>query len=306
MVSLRVLQVLAAAVALAAAGMSEDTHGAPAAAAKKPSAVSISVKSVDDRGPETAKPAASEKGAAGEKTSSEKSAPAKKPAKEEAKAPERTPADAIWAELSAGNKRFMAGRLKERELIKDREELANGQHPEIMVLACADSRVSPELLLDKTLGELFVVRVAGNVAEPSAIGSLEYACEHLHAKVLVIMGHEKCGAVAAAASGEWMPSPNLHELVKRISPALANVQPTRDAGELGLRQVAANVDKSADDILKYSPILTRAVENGDLTIIRTVYHLKSGEVERLVSDPSPTPAPKSQGPAMAGGADHGH
>jgi carbonic anhydrase len=219
--------------------------------------------------------------------------------------------DPLWADLMAGNRRFVGGRSKERELLKTREELAGGQHPEVMVLACADSRVSPELVFDQNLGQLFVVRVAGNVAEPSAVGSLEYAAEHLHSKMLVVLGHDKCGAVAAAASGEWMPSANLHDIVKRITPALATVERCRDAAELSSRQVRANVEQAAGDVLKLSPILEKAVADGDLTVVRAVYHLKTGEVERIDDKPKLTASAKEttsakEEPARQTAAASGH
>lgn len=313
-VRVRLVQVLAAVVALAAAGAAEHA-GQPAAASggsgngsggasgmtggagPAPILKKFVGKSAEDRATGAPEKTA-EKGS--DKTG--ENPVAKKGAKEEPKVAGRAEAEAIWGELMAGNKRFMGGHMKERELIKDREDLVAGQHPDVMVLGCADSRVAPEVVFDKSLGELFVVRVAGNVAEPSAVGSLEYACEHLHTKVLVVLGHEKCGAVAAAASEEWMPSPNLYDIVKRISPALTNVEKCRDADELSLRQVAANVGKAADDVLKMSPILSKAVEEGDLTVIRAVYHLKSGEVERL-EDGEGSAAMKKN--AMAGTAEHG-
>lgn len=194
---------------------------------------------------------------------------------------------AIWADLKAGNTRFVEGKSQTRELLHSREELAKGQHPKVMVLACADSRVAPEIVFDKNIGDLFVVRVAGNVAEPTVTGSLEYAAEHLHAKVLVVLGHDSCGAVAAAASGSEMPTDNLKDIVKRIQPALATVKACDDKAELSSRQIQANVLKAADDLLKTSPILKKEIEEGHVTLVRAVYHLKTGVVEE-VSPSEPT------------------
>lgn len=131
-----------------------------------------------------------------------------------------TAADAVWADLMKGNERFRAGRPRARRPAAARPDLAKGQHPNTIVLGCADSRVSPELVFDQDLGDLFVVRVAGNVADPAALGSLEYAVEHLHSTLLVVLGHERCGAVLAALSGETMPSPSLAALVGKIKPAI--------------------------------------------------------------------------------------
>lgn len=189
--------------------------------------------------------------------------------------------DEIWADLLAGNRRFMSGKPKARPLVAAREELAQGQHPQVIVLGCADSRVSPELVFDKNLGELFVVRTAGNIADPIALGSLEYGAEHLHAKVLVVLGHEKCGAVAAAASGEKMPTANLDAIVKKIFPVIEKYTVCAQGDQLLSLAVEANVLQSARDIVAESPILQKEVAAGKLTVIRAVYKLKSGEVNRL-------------------------
>ena len=115
-------------------------------------------------------------------------------------------ADAIWKDLEAGNQRFMEGRSRTANHVAARQRLVAGQQPKVAVLACSDSRVAPEILFDQQLGELFVVRDAGNSADPVAIGSLEYAVEHLGTTMIVVLGHQSCGAVTAACSGEKMPT----------------------------------------------------------------------------------------------------
>lgn len=192
----------------------------------------------------------------------------------------RTP-ESIWADLLEGNRRFVAGRPRARELVRSRQALAEGQHPRVIVLGCADSRVSPELVFDKGLGDLFVVRTAGNIADLVALGSIEYAAEHLHARVLVVLGHERCGAVTAAASGEAMPTPNLEAIVKKIAPALEPLKGRARGEELVRLGVEANVHQSAKDILASSPIVRHAAAEGKLTIIKAVYRLRTGEVVRL-------------------------
>src|SRR4030095_1594582 len=107
----------------------------------------------------------------------------------------------------------MSGDDAHAELLQQMTGSKDGQHPGAMILGCADSRVPPELIFDRGIGELFVVRSAGNIAEPVSTGSLEYAVEHLHVKVLVVLGHEKCGAVQAALADGKLPSPNLEALV---------------------------------------------------------------------------------------------
>ena len=124
----------------------------------------------------------------------------------EASRPAKTSADQIWAKLAAGNKRFINGKTLSHNYVSQRHAVAKGQQPKVAVLSCSDSRVPPEILFDQGLGDLFVVRSAGNSADPLGIGSLEYAVEHLGSVVIVVLGHQNCGAVKAACSGEKMPS----------------------------------------------------------------------------------------------------
>ena len=160
--------------------------------------------------------------------------------------------------------------------------MTKGQSPEVIVLGCADSRVPPELVFDKNFGELFVVRAAGNIADLISLGSIEYAVEHLHSKVFVVLGHESCGAVAAAVSNEKMPTKNLSAIVNQIR---AGARKDRKSCPLGGKMnnscVELNVQQSAKDIFANSPIVKKAVKDGKLTIIRAVYELESGKVVRL-------------------------
>lgn len=151
----------------------------------------------------------------------------------------------------------------------------------MIVLGCSDSRVSPTLVFDKSLGDLFVVRTAGNIADPVALGSIEYAAEHLHARMLVVIGHEKCGAVSATLSGEKMPSPNLDAIVRKILPAVEKVRACGEGDQLMSLAVEANARQSARDLLENSPILAHEAAAGKLTIVTAVYRLKNGEVVRL-------------------------
>jgi carbonic anhydrase len=183
--------------------------------------------------------------------------------------------------LLEGNARFTSGELSHPDLTQQREANANTQHPGVMVLGCADSRVSPELVFDRGIGELFVVRSAGNIAEPVAVGSLEYAAEHLHAKVLLVLGHEKCGAVQAALSEGKMPSPNLEALVAHILPATKGLKSWADGPDLVRIAVEANVRRQAEEILRRSPILRAAVAKGEITLLKAVYDLETGRVRPL-------------------------
>jgi carbonic anhydrase len=190
-------------------------------------------------------------------------------------------ADAIWADLMEGNKRFMAGKPKARQLVSLRASLASSQHPNVIVLACSDSRVAPELVFDKSLGELFVVRSAGNIADAIGVGSIEYAVEHLGSSVLVVMGHTKCGAVTAACSGEKMPSASLQTIVDKINPAVAIAAKSAKGDELIEDAIVQNVHRSAQDVLASSEILQHFVADGKLKVIEAEYQLDSGAVVRL-------------------------
>jgi len=190
-------------------------------------------------------------------------------------------AEEVWAGLVAGNKRFVAGKPKARALGPLRRELAKGQYPSVIVLGCADSRVSPSLVFDQTVGDLFEVRAAGNVADSIAIGSLEYAAAHFHSPVLLVLGHEKCGAVAAVTEAEAAPTPGIEAIVKKISPAVARVKGKATGEALLALAVEANVHQSAQDLLEASPLLRKAVDGGQLTVIKGLYRLATGEVVRL-------------------------
>ena len=190
-------------------------------------------------------------------------------------------AEKIWADLMEGNRRFQEGRQTPREFIHRRAQLAKGQQPQVILLACSDSRVCPSLIFDKNLGDLFVIRTAGNLADPVALGSIEYAAEFLRSSVLVILGHENCGAVAAAASGASVPSPNLESIVAKVRPAIESVKGQAEGDTMLRLAEQANVRHSARDLLRNSPLLRQKVEAGKLTLIKALYHLTTGQVERL-------------------------
>jgi carbonic anhydrase len=187
----------------------------------------------------------------------------------------------IWADLMAGNRRFQSGNPAPRDFVERRAELAKEQKPQVIVLACSDSRVCPSLIFDKNLGDLFVIRTAGNVADRVALGSIEFATEYLDSKVLVVLGHENCGAVAAAASGKKLPSSKLKSIVSRIRPALDSVEGQAEGDDFLRLAEQANVHQSAADILCNSALLQQQVESGKLTVIKALYRLRSGQVVRL-------------------------
>ena len=198
------------------------------------------------------------------------------------------PAEAMQR-LREGNERWV--NTKPANDHKDsarREELARGQHPFAVVLGCADSRVPPELVFDQGLGDLFVIRVAGEVAPPEVIGSIEYAVEHLGCRTVVVLGHERCGAVEAAlnASGGAAPEGNIGAMLKDIMPVVEKVdKKSPDPLEVAVRADARNV---VETIAARSKLLAEMSHKGDLVITPAEYHLDSGKVEFLqqFEDPS--------------------
>ena len=194
--------------------------------------------------------------------------------------PAKSP-DKIWSELMEGNQRFVSGKLKPHAVVSVRAEWTQSQHPKVMVLSCSDSRVPPELVFDQTLGDLFVVRSAGNIAGPLGLASLEYAFDHLGSTVLVVLGHTKCGAVTAACSGEKMPTANLQAMVDQIEPAVKKVKNRATGDALIEAAIKENVHQSALSVVANSEVLRQAKEQGRLTIIEAEYQLDTGKVIRL-------------------------
>lgn len=185
-------------------------------------------------------------------------------------------ANQIWAALLAGNQRFVTGHLQSHDYPALNKALEKGQQPKVAVLSCSDSRVSPEIVFDQAPGDLFVVRNAGNSADKIALGSLEYAVANLRSTVIVVMGHQKCGAVDAACSGKKMPSPNLETVVKFAAPSCAVAKP----GNID-PAIRDHVHRTAEALLEQSAILKQAAEKGTLSIIEAYYQLGSGVVTRL-------------------------
>ncbi len=184
-------------------------------------------------------------------------------------------AEQIWSDLESGNQRFVSGQSSQHDYVAQRKALAKTQNPKVAILGCADSRLSPELLFDKGLGDLFVVRNAGNSPDPIAIGSLEYAVEHLGSTVIVVLGHQSCGAVTAACSGEKMPTANLEAVVAPIAAACS-----AHKGDL-TAAIKDHVHQSAQELVSHSPVLKHEVEEGKVKVIEAYYELDTGKVIRL-------------------------
>ena len=189
-----------------------------------------------------------------------------------------TPASAL-ERLKDGNNRFVADTPSKRNVGKDRRaELAKGQHPFAIVLTCADSRVSPELVFDTGLGDLFVLRVAGNIAEPAVVGSIEYAVEHLHVPLIIVLGHESCGAVTAAIDGTPLHG-DLGWLISKIK-AGDKLPEGKDAKlAAGIRN---NARAAAADLELRSTIIHEEVQHKKVMIVSGVYSLKTGKIEWMM------------------------
>ncbi len=193
-----------------------------------------------------------------------------------AKKPLVSPEEALRM-LLEGNQRYLSRTATHpRQTARRRVEVAAGQHPVAAILGCADSRLSPEIIFDQGIGDLFVVRVAGNVLDNHVIGSLEYAVEHLQVPLIMVLGHERCGAVMAAAAGGHAPG-CIQSLVEAIQPAVAAAQ---DApGDKIENIIRINVERIARQLSGQEPILTEFKHLGYLKIVGARYDLDTGKVD---------------------------
>ena len=179
--------------------------------------------------------------------------------------------------LKEGNARFVAdkldGKLQNRSR---RDSIVGGQAPYAIILGCADSRVVPELAFDAGLGELFVVRVAGNIANSSSIASIEYAVAHLGSKLIVVLGHQSCGAVTAAVSG-GDNGYNLNHLLSHITPAIAASKEGATVNDVTKK----NAELTVGELKNRSEIIGNAIDKREVKIVHAYYNLDSGKVDFL-------------------------
>jgi carbonic anhydrase len=180
--------------------------------------------------------------------------------------------------LMAGNQRFVSGHPVNVQNTSERDALVAGQHPIAIVVGCSDSRVPPEVVFDQGLGQIFVVRVAGNIVDDHALGSIEYAAEHLHTHLIVVLGHDKCGAVSAAVAGGEAPG-HIRSIVEAIQPAVDEAK--KKPGDLLDNAIDENVLEVTDRIKHSKPILEHMVESGELQVVAARYKLDTGEVKVL-------------------------
>ena len=184
--------------------------------------------------------------------------------------------------LIEGNQRFKNNVLREHDMLRVRDESVDKQHPFASVLSCSDSRTTVELIFDQNLGDIFSVRLAGNIASNKAIGSLELSCKYLGSKLVIVMGHSNCGAIKAAC--DHYKGGNIGEIIELIDPAVdleKTVTVKRDStNDLFVGKVCFhNVEIQMERILKRSPLLTDMIDRKDIGLIGAVYNLASGEVE---------------------------
>ena len=192
-----------------------------------------------------------------------------------------TPLQAIDI-LRAGNKRFVDNLKVNRNLLQQVNETSEGQHPFAVILSCIDSRTSAELIFDQGLGDVFSVRVAGNIQNADILGSMEFSCKVAGAKIAVVLGHTRCGAVKGACDHVEMG--NLTTLLHKLKPALEaekSVTSNRNSGNAEFVEKVAtlNVHVTVKQALKNSPILKEMIEKGEIALIGGMYDVETGLVE---------------------------
>ena len=192
--------------------------------------------------------------------------------------------------LRAGNHRFVTGNRDHESLASDarRNELVEGQRPFAIILGCSDSRAPAEIVFDQGLGDLFVIRVAGNIVAPSQVGSVEFAAEKFDTRLVVVLGHTDCGAVAATLDELRQPtsggSPNVGSIVQRIRPSVEPLwlaQGASDTDGLMQQAVRANIRTSVDHLRHGSDVLERLIRDDGLLVVGAEYSLTTGIVDFL-------------------------
>ncbi len=180
--------------------------------------------------------------------------------------------------LVAGNKRFVENLKAQRNLQEQVLETSKGQYPFAVILSCIDSRVPAELVFDQGIGDIFSVRVAGNIINPDILGSMEYACKVAGSKIVVVMGHTKCGAVTAACNQVALG--NITSLLQKIKPAVDLISNgNKKMSDKDIENVAIqNVILSIERIRQESPILKEMEDNDEIEIVGAVYSVSTGEV----------------------------
>ncbi|WP_243373982.1 carbonic anhydrase [Geotalea sp. SG265] len=195
-------------------------------------------------------------------------------------------ADEALKSLLDGNQRYVSNQMTGHKLcdLTTRESLAKHQKPYAIILSCSDSRVPPEIIFDKGLGEIFVVRVAGNVADPAILGSIEYGAEHLGSPLIMVLGHERCGAVTAAVEAKGKAEGNLGSIVRAITPAVQQARKEsarKSKPELVETAIDDNVKLVAAALTKQSKVIEHLVAESKVKIVAAKYDLDDGKITLL-------------------------
>ncbi|SCY00724.1 carbonic anhydrase family protein [Flavobacterium caeni] len=183
--------------------------------------------------------------------------------------------------LKAGNKRFVSNLQENRDLLKQVNDTRDGQWPFAIILSCIDSRTSAELIFDQGLGDVFSARIAGNIVNTDILGSMEFACKVAGSKLIVVLGHSKCGAVKGACDHVEMG--NLTELLSKIQPAVYEEKATKEnrsaSNPTFVENVSEiNVKRSVNSVIERSFILEQMIENGSIGIVGAMHNIETGEV----------------------------
>ncbi len=207
--------------------------------------------------------------------------------------------DQALAMLKEGNARYISGKLTSPNVSQARrDETKGGQHPFASILGCSDSRAPIELVFDRGIGDLFVIRVAGNVSDTDEIGTVEYGAGHLGTPLVVVLGHKKCGAVTAVVKGDKVGG-SIPQLVDNIVPAAKRAKDKRLEGDdLINRAITENVLQSIADMLTRSEEMRHLVASGKVKVVGAVYDLADGKVEWIGEHPDQT--------KLLGGGHEGH
>ena len=186
-------------------------------------------------------------------------------------------ADDALAEMKAGNQRFLDGEPVNTDYKSQIEHTKNDQHPHTLVLSCLDSRIPPEIIFDQGIGNIFVARVAGNIEDQNILGSMEFATKAKGTKLIIVMGHNKCGAVKGAIDHAELG--NLTQLVNQIKPAI--VGDTTNIDNMLNETSKNNVKMTIADILKSSPVISDMVKENKVKIVGAYYDITTGQVAFL-------------------------
>jgi carbonic anhydrase len=191
--------------------------------------------------------------------------------------------DAVLDDLLQGNGRFVSGELINRDLSAQVAATTSGQYPKAVILACIDSRVPVEYIFDQGIGDIFVVRVAGNIEDEALLGSMEYGLGVAGSKLLMVLGHEDCGAIKSAINKVDVGSENVTSLLNEIEPAIQGVEGERNAKDKNYFKsiIKNNVHQTVDDIRKRSSIISSLEQEGKVKVVGAYYSLTDGKVTIL-------------------------